>query len=109
MNKTTLLLSLALSTLAMAEEPPDVMLTDSGKVSLHHYPCPFQDNKGFIWAADASEGINPGRGVYKYTLHLGCWRKEGTTVKIWFYQEPDDGLGDLVAPFKESYFKKEQQ
>ena len=83
------------TTLAYAGEV-DVMEmpTKTGMMSLYKWPCPHLPNKyNYEYAAEATDGADK---------HLGCWGVDGSTVHIWFYNEP---MQPFIASFGMHYFK----
>lgn len=70
------------------------MLTDVGAVTLYATLCTHEPPKqGFDYQAQATEGA---------IVHKGCWGKDGGSVHIWFYDEPQQLF---IASYGRYYFK----
>lgn len=77
-----------------AEPTAMEMKTETGMVTLYTNPCAHEPPKqGFDYEAQATDGA---------VVHKGCWGKDGGSVHIWFYDEPQQ---PFIASFGRYYFK----
>lgn len=86
---------------AWADDLPNElrMKTDVGEVVIQIAECPLKNIHGFEYAAYATDNSVATKGHPE--VHLGCWKKDGDVVSIWFYNEPQPP----VASYKDYHFK----
>lgn len=97
-----LLVGLSASSSVWSEELPSElrMKTDVGEVVIQTAECPIKNTFGFEYGAFATDNTVVVTG--KPEVHLGCWKKDGGLVQIWFYNEPEPP----VASYKDFLFTK---